>query len=414
MKEFIKKCPVLLVLAASGLLFSLIGIVGRFSIYREYEFHVTERPYLTLMMEGISKGTMPWEAAEAIGMGADEFPGGLFYEWGNRGQMIGMPSEGEAAEALPQGGEGEGSVSALENGEIDLGGQGAAGDFAETANEGVEGKTGEAVKGGAEGNPVEAGEEAAAGDLAAAAKEGAVGNPVEEGEESAAGNSVEAGEPKDSNGQGTTETKTAEDGRTYSFQAVTEDYFNDAAFIGDSRTVGLFEYGGIEERADFYAKISLTIYDVFTTPVAKDEETGKKITVEEALMQKSYGKVYLMLGINELGTGTTDTFMEEYEKVVARIRELQPDAIIYVQGIMKVTDAKDAEDEIFNNTNIEDKNRAIAELADNRDIFYIDVNEVVCDAEGSLNAEYTVDEVHLKAKYYEIWKQFLLEHGIVK
>ena len=363
MKEFIKKCPVLLVLAASGLLFSLIGIVGRFSIYREYEFHVTERPYLTLMMEGISKGTMPWEAAEAIGMGADEFPGGLFYEWGNRGQMIGMPSEGEAAEALPQGGEGEGSVSALENGEIDLGGQGAAGDFAETANEGVE--------------------------------EGAAGNPVEEGEESAAGNSVEAGEPKDSNGQGTTETKTAEDGRTYSFQAVTEDYFNDAAFIGDSRTVGLFEYGGIEERADFYAKISLT-------------------TVEEALMQKSYGKIYLMLGINELGTGTTDTFMEEYEKVVARIRELQPDAIIYVQGIMKVTGAKDAEDEIFNNTNIEDKNRAIAGLADNRDIFYIDVNEVVCDAEGSLNAEYTVDEVHLKAKYYEFWKQFLLEHGIVK
>ena len=315
---------------------------------------------------------------------------------------------------MPQGGEGEGSVSALENGEIDLGGQGAAGDFAETANEGVEGKTGEAVKGGAEGNPVEAGEEAAAGDLAAAVKEGAAGNPVEEGEESAAGNSVEAGEPKDSNGQGTTETKTAEDGRTYSFQAVTEDYFNDAAFIGDSRTVGLFEYGGIEERADFYAKISLTIYDVFTTPVAKDEETGKKITVEEALMQKRYGKVYLMLGINELGTGTTDTFMEEYEKVVARIRELQPDAIIYVQGIMKVTGAKDAEDEIFNNTNIEDKNRAIAGLADNRDIFYIDVNEVVCDAEGSLNAEYTVDEVHLKAKYYEIWKQFLLEHGIVK
>ena len=170
----------------------------------------------------------------------------------------------------------------------------------------------------------------------------------------------------------------------------------------------------LDFTGDFYAKISLTIYDVFTTPVAKDEETGKKITVEEALMQKSYGKIYLMLGINELGTGTTDTFMEEYEKVVARIRELQPDAIIYVQGIMKVTGAKDAEDEIFNNTNIEDKNRAIAGLADNRDIFYIDVNEVVCDAEGSLNAEYTVDEVHLKAKYYEIWKQFLLEHGIVK
>ena len=63
-------------------------------------------------------------------------------------------------------------------------------------------------------------------------------------------------------------------------------------------------------------------------------------------------------------------------------------------------------------SNIEEKNAAIAELADNQTIFYIDVNEAVCDAEGNLNAEYTIDEVHLKAKYYEIWKQFLLEHGI--
>lgn len=413
MKDFIKKCPVFLILAASGLLFSLIGIVGRFSIYKEYEFHVTGRPYLTLMMEGISKGTMPWEAAEAIGMGADEFPGGWFYGWGNRGQMIGMPSEGEAAEAFPGGNEGDGSMSALGNGESDLNGQDDKGNPGE-GEEGAAGNPEEAREEGAPGNPEEARGEGAPGKPVEEGKEGAAGNPEEAREEGTPGNSVEEGERKDSNGQGATETKTAGDSRTYTFQTVTEDYFNDAAFIGDSRTVGLFEYGGIEERADFYAKISLTIYDVFTTPVAKDEETGKKITVEEALMQKSYGKVYLMLGINELGTGTTDTFMEEYEKVVARIRELQPDAIIYVQGIMKVTGAKDAEDEIFNNTNIEDKNRAIAELADNRDIFYIDVNEVVCDAEGSLNAEYTVDEVHLKAKYYEIWKQFLLEHGIVK
>lgn len=95
-----------------------------------------------------------------------------------------------------------------------------------------------------------------------------------------------------------------------------------------------------------------------------------------------------------------------------RIRQLQPDAVIFVEGIMKVTGNKDAEDPIFNNRNIEEKNAAIAKLADNQNIFYIDVNEAVCDAEGNLNAEYTIDEVHLKAKYYELWKQFLLEHGI--
>lgn len=81
---------------------------------------------------------------------------------------------------------------------------------------------------------------------------------------------------------------------------------------------------------------------------------------------------------------------------------------------MRVTGEKDESDPIFNNTNINDKNEAIAALADNRNIFYIDVNEVVCDENGNLVHEYTIDEIHLKAKYYEIWKQFLLEHGIVK
>ena len=68
----------------------------------------------------------------------------------------------------------------------------------------------------------------------------------------------------------------------------------------------------------------------------------------------------------------------------------------------------------FNNKNINDKNAEIAKLADNNTVFYIDVNEAVCDAKGNLNEEYTIDEVHLKAKYYGIWKQFLLEHGIVR
>lgn len=220
------------------------------------------------------------------------------------------------------------------------------------------------------------------------------------------------GQPEGISVAGTAEeTETAV---TYGFREVTEDYFDDAAFIGDSRTVGLFEYGGLEERADFFAKISLTIYDVFTEPVAKDEETGDKITVEEALRKKQYGKVYLMLGINELGTGNTEYFMNHYAAAVEKIRELQPDAIIFVEAIMRVTGEKDANDPIFNNANINEKNEAISLLADNRDVFYIDVNEAVGDGEGNLNSEYTIDEIHLKAKYYSVWKEFLLKHGIVR
>ena len=48
------------------------------------------------------------------------------------------------------------------------------------------------------------------------------------------------------------------------------------------------------------------------------------------------------------------------------------------------------------------------------DIFYIDVNEAVCDENGNLYADWTFDQIHLKAKYYQVWENFLMEHGIVK
>lgn len=202
--------------------------------------------------------------------------------------------------------------------------------------------------------------------------------------------------------------------KTYEFTAVTEDYFDDALFIGDSRTVGLWEYGGIEERADFYAQTSLTIYNILTKPFIELEGEEEKLTVEQALTKKQFGKIYLMVGINELGTGDVDYFMDEYRKVIGRIRQLQPDAVLFIEGIMRVADKKDKEDAIFNNTNINARNEAIAKLANNETIFYIDVNDVVCDENGALIETYTTDSVHLKAAYYKIWKQFLMENGIEK
>lgn len=210
----------------------------------------------------------------------------------------------------------------------------------------------------------------------------------------------------------TAETEIPQEQAAPQFVTVDESYFDDALFIGDSRTVGLYEYAGLEERADFFCKTSLTIWTVLEKPIVKNEE-GKSITVEEALQEKSYGKIYLMLGINELGRGNTELFMEQYKKVVERIRELQPDAVLFVEGIMRVAGEKSSTDSIFNNANINERNENIARLANNKDIFYLDVNEAVCDEFGDLVAEYTFDQIHLKAAYYELWKQFLLEHGIV-
>lgn len=193
---------------------------------------------------------------------------------------------------------------------------------------------------------------------------------------------------------------------TYEFLQVDESYFDDAIFIGDSRTVGLRDYTDLSQHADFYCETSLTIYKVM-------EEDFKDLgTIQEALEEKEYGKIYLMVGINELGTGTTEDFMGKYTEVVDTLHELEPDAKIIVQGIMRVTGQKNNADKIFNNNNINARNNAIATLADNQYIFYIDVNEVVCDEDGNLSTDYTFDQIHLLGACDEIWKQFLLSHGV--
>lgn len=201
--------------------------------------------------------------------------------------------------------------------------------------------------------------------------------------------------------------------KIYQFQKVEESYFDDALFIGDSRTVGLSEYSGLTNPT-FYAKTSLTIYDFYDKKFVPVEGEKEKITLDEALQLEQYGKIYVMLGINEMGRGTPQNFGAEYLKVLTRIRELQPDAILFVEGIMRVTAFKSESDPIYNNNNINMRNALLATVDNHHDVFYIDMNDAVCDEHGDLNAEYTFDDIHLKASYYSLWKEFLLQHGIVR
>ncbi|RKM61961.1 acylhydrolase [Butyrivibrio sp. CB08] len=199
----------------------------------------------------------------------------------------------------------------------------------------------------------------------------------------------------------------------YEFTEVDDDYFSDALFIGDSRTVGLSEYcEPLDERATFYSKVSLTIFTAMNKDFVKTDDG--KITVDEALQKNKFAKIYIMLGLNEIGTGDTEYFTTAYKEVLDRIVELQPDAIIYIQGIMHVTAEKANGDKNFNNEKINARNEALAQLADQKTIFYIDMNEAVDDEDGNLDSSLSFDGVHLKASSYERWHEFLLHNAIVR
>lgn len=203
-------------------------------------------------------------------------------------------------------------------------------------------------------------------------------------------------------------TETVLEPQPKEFIEVEEDYFKDAVFIGDSRTVGLHDYSGLDTT--FYASVGLNVFDMWEDAFC--DLDGKKVTLEEALLAQQFKKVYFQIGINEMGRGTIDSFMQAYTASVQKFRELQPDAIIYVQGIMRVTSKKSDSDPIFNNEGINARNERIAQLADNITVFYIDVNDAVCDENGALRSDLTFDNLHLYGSKYDIWVDFLKTKGI--
>ena len=97
--------------------------------------------------------------------------------------------------------------------------------------------------------------------------------------------------------------------------AVDDSYFDDAIFIGDSRTEKLSIMDAIENSEPF-------------------------------------SKAYIMLGINELGWAYEELFIEKYEQIIDTLREINPNVTIYVQSILPVTKEKSDNDSIYNNPKI--------------------------------------------------------------
>lgn len=377
--KFIKKCPVFMLLISTGLLFTIIGIGGRRNIYAEQEYEPLTTPVMALMFRGLNEDKYPWQIL-------------------NRESQEVMAADSTDTEEMT-GVSDEGSLAPGQNSED---GTDSSGLMQESQTEGKESQAQSGAESTISGNGIGSsvsGNSVSGNRLSESEFPQGRLEPLRESTHEEYLNHISA------DIYGDMGVKRA---ASFAFEAVDESYFDDVLFIGDSRTVGLRDYTDLSEHADFYCETSLTIYKVL------EENFKGQGTVTDALAAKDYGKIYLMVGINELGRGTTEDFMAEYTKVVDTLHELAPEAKIFIQGIMRVSGKKNASDAIFNNSNIDARNNAIATLADNVQFFYIDVNEAVCDEEGNLKEEYTFDQIHLLGVYNDLWKQFLLEHGVLE
>ena len=191
------------------------------------------------------------------------------------------------------------------------------------------------------------------------------------------------------------------------FTQVDASYFDDAVFIGDSHTDGFMDYAGLP-NAHYLCHTGLTVWSA-----AEDAAFPGGQTLAQALSGKHYGKIYMMLGINELGTGSAERWAAQYKVLLEQVRSLQPDAIVFLQAIFHTTQEK-SDSTFYTNSTINARNAELQKLADGVNVFFIDCNPIFDDAGGALRADYSGDGVHVKAAYYPLWRDYLFRFGVVR
>ena len=193
-------------------------------------------------------------------------------------------------------------------------------------------------------------------------------------------------------------------------EAVGDDYFADAAFIGDSRTQGLRLYSGLKDT-NWLCSVGLTVE---TAATEKFSVADGKYTALDALGVLKPAKVYIMLGLNELGWKSADIFIEKYAGIIDAALAANPDCEVYVQSILPVSASKDAAGTWCNNKNVLSRNERLIALAEEKGVNYLDVASAFKDENGCLPESSTPDGVHLNPGLCVSWLDYLKTHTVTE
>jgi lysophospholipase L1-like esterase len=170
-----------------------------------------------------------------------------------------------------------------------------------------------------------------------------------------------------------------------------------AVRLGDSITEGFYVAKYFPGRRVLYRGISA---DVIGNDLPTDDNRGVLKRLDESVFNCAATDVFLMIGINDLGSGHTPEVMEQgYRDVLQQIKTTTPQVRVHVQSLLPTRDryAK-------HNANVLDFNNRLKKLAEEFGYDYVDVHALMADEKGELKADYTYDGLHLDEAAYNVWQ----------
>lgn len=164
--------------------------------------------------------------------------------------------------------------------------------------------------------------------------------------------------------------------------------FASAVVMGDSITEALTEYD-LLNASSVVSKIGVTLDDI-------DDQVK---TVTEIAPQV----IFLSYGMNDIlsTNGNAELFIENYKKLIQKLRKALPETTICINSIFPVSETKSAEEPLFQN--IGSFNEALQKMCDENQLAFVDNTEIASDV------YHEEDGIHFKIDFYPLWLRHMAE-----
>ena len=123
-------------------------------------------------------------------------------------------------------------------------------------------------------------------------------------------------------------------------------------------------------------------------------------------------KIFLMMGINDLGDGLSyQDVLENYQKLFSLLKE-QKDIELIVQSLLPTNE------DLFKSTNFDgmnilELNYHLKDLCDKEEITYVDLYTAFSTYTYQLIKDYTNDGLHLNEVGYSVWQNCLQAQNLI-
>ena len=184
-------------------------------------------------------------------------------------------------------------------------------------------------------------------------------------------------------------------------------FYDDAGIIGDSVSYSLVLWAsqnGEMGSATFLVRGGNGILG-YVNRYCTLSFQGQEVSIEEAVQLSGVKKVFIMLGVNDLGFMNVADTMTAFRTMVERILEKSPDVEIYIESLLPVWDegiqgAK--------NVAVDEFNGLLEQYAEENNFHYVEGASYIKDHTGGMAEAYCTDfSTHMNYDGIDAWMQAL-------